>query len=156
MVAFFAVNITILKKYYYFYFLDSKLKKIVVMKYAKIKTVFYLFFMSVLLTMVSSCRQDLNDSSLAETVWIHQLDGIDPIQEDARSKALVFGKNTIECYFLNVEGKVIRLYQTYKYTKEDYTILIDNETYEIIGEHYFIFQEQVYYISARKVTDLFE
>jgi hypothetical protein len=103
--------------------------------------------------LLSSCQKDEEDNSLTGTVWVSQYKAEEHMTNGISAKVLVFGKDNVEVYYLDVNNKIINLITTYNYKKESQTLIISNSR-EQIGDNYLYMNYRIFYRTDKKFSDL--
>jgi len=115
------------------------------------KLCIFLIFATIFL--LSSCQKDEEDYSLTGTVWTSPYKVEEHMTDGISAKALVFGKDNVEVYYLDANNKIINLITTYNYKKEDQSLVIGNSR-EQIGDNYLYLDYRIFYRTEKKFSDL--
>ncbi|WP_321517762.1 hypothetical protein [uncultured Bacteroides sp.] len=123
------------------------------MKLIKLNTKLCILLILATIFLLSSCQKDEEDNSLTGTVWVSQYKAEEHMTNGISAKALVFGKDNVEVYYLDANNKIINLITTYNYKKEDQALVIGNSR-EQIGDNYLYLNYRMFYYTDKKFSDL--
>lgn len=114
---------------------------------------FPVFLILTISLLLFSCQKDEEDYSLTGTVWISQYKVEEHMTNGIIAKALVFGKENVEIYYLDANNKIINFVTSYNYKKESQTLIIGNSR-EQIGDNYLYMDYRIFYRTDKKFSDL--
>lgn len=112
------------------------------------------FIYTIILLTLPSCHKEA-DSSLNNSIWIHQFQDEERIEGDVKAVGLFFGVKTIEKYSLDKDYKALKLLNTFNYIKEGNEIIINGAFRQTVGNSYLTFGDEMYYRSEKSKGSFF-